>query len=82
MLPFKVMKKAVESEDNYLKYMYEFLNDKVEDVRTGNAEEGMDIMGQLVRSSYGDKLSNGSGKKDAKAFTLTDAEIVSNAFSK
>ncbi|RYP43249.1 hypothetical protein DL768_010018 [Monosporascus sp. mg162] len=85
IVPYKRAKKAVESENNYLKYMYEFLHDKVEDVCTGNAEEGMDIMGQLVRTSYGDKPANGStaatgNKKGATPFALSDAEIVSNAF--
>ncbi|RYO73973.1 hypothetical protein DL766_006226 [Monosporascus sp. MC13-8B] len=85
ILPYKRAKMAVESESNYLKYMYEFLHDKIEDVRTGNAEEGMDIMGQLVRTSYGDKPTNGSTtatgtKKEATPPALSDAEIIGNAF--
>ena len=71
----------MESENNYVKYMNEFLQDKIEDVRTGNAEEGMDIMGQLVRTSYGDKSSSGS-RKEASKVELPDSEIIGNAFSK
>ena len=84
----QVGKKAVESENNYVQYMNEFLQDKIEDVRKGNAEEGMDIMGQLVRTSYGDSsatAANGHGgggsRKEAKV-ALPDSEIIGNAFSK
>jgi cytochrome P450 len=62
--------------------MDEFLRDKIDDVKKGNSEEGMDIMGQLVRTSYGDNGADGSkgSKKDGKMASLTDAEIIGNAF--
>lgn len=68
------------AQDNYLKYMDEFLHDKIEDVKKGNSEEGMDIMGQLVRTSYGDTNGSGGSKKDAKLLALSDSEIIGNAF--
>jgi cytochrome P450 len=60
--------------------MDEFLHDKIEEARSGDApREGMDIMGQLVQSKYGAKASkegggSGSGPK------LEDSDIIGNAF--
>jgi cytochrome P450 len=63
-----------------LKYMDEFLHDKIEDVKKGNSDKGMDIMGQLVRTSYGDTDGSSGSKKDAKLRALSDSEIIGNAF--
>ena len=74
-LPFELTRKAWEAKDNYRKYMDEFLADKIDEVRIGDREKvGMDIMGELVRSSYGEKESKTTATK------LTDGEIISNAF--
>ncbi|ORY68771.1 cytochrome P450 [Pseudomassariella vexata] len=70
-LPFKKTKEAAEAQNNCMGFMHEFLHDKIDDVNQGNKEVGMDIMGQLVRTSYGEK---------AKGATLTDSEIIGNAF--
>lgn len=80
LLPFKTTKKALDAEKNYLKFMQEFLQDKIEDVnKEGKQNAGMDIMGQLVRTSYGDKQSSTKGKSN-EVLGLTDDEIIGNAF--
>ncbi|TPX10766.1 uncharacterized protein E0L32_008335 [Thyridium curvatum] len=73
ILPFKAVKEAAEADMNYRQYMKEFLADKIEDVRRGDrGEGGMDIMGQLVRTKYGDK----TGKEP----DFDDDDIIGNAF--
>jgi cytochrome P450 len=71
LLPFKKVKKAVLSYDEYVTYMNELLDEKIEDARNGDHIEGMDLMGQLAKSCFG------TDNKDA---TLTREEIISNAF--
>ncbi|KAK8005357.1 cytochrome P450 [Apiospora arundinis] len=78
-LPFKTTKDAAEAEDNFVKYLDEFLHDKIDDVKNGDKEVGMDIMGQLVRTSYGEGQV-GNEKKGSKLPKLTDKEITGNAF--
>lgn len=74
LLPFKWAKVATEAKDEYLSYMDEFIQDKVAEVRSGEqVKEGMDIMGQLVRSRYGKSSSEDGGK-------LSDSDIIGNAF--
>ncbi|KAK0720776.1 cytochrome P450 [Lasiosphaeris hirsuta] len=74
-LPFRFAREAATAKENYYKYMKEFLHDKIEQVRRGDREqEGMDIMGQLVRSTYEEKEDKLNAPK------LTDDEIISNAF--
>lgn len=73
-LPFEFAKQAWSAKENYLKYMDEFLKSKADDIRKGVKEtEGMDIMGQLVRTSYATNLTKESAKLD-------DSEIIGNAF--
>ncbi|KAI2602085.1 cytochrome P450 [Hypoxylon sp. NC1633] len=85
IVPSKHAKQALEAESNFVGYMNEFLQEKIEDVRRGNNTEGLDIMGSLVRTSYGDNATNGSakagsGKKGPQVARLTDSEIIGNAF--
>ncbi|KAI1081094.1 cytochrome P450 [Whalleya microplaca] len=86
IVPSKRAKQALDAESNFVHYMNEFLQEKIEDVRQGNnSDKGLDIMGSLVRSSYSDKLEDasktgGSAKKDGKITTLKDSEIIGNAF--
>ncbi|KAK8099177.1 uncharacterized protein PG998_012418 [Apiospora kogelbergensis] len=79
-LPFKTTKDAAEAEDNFVKYLDEFLHDKIDDVKKGDKEVGMDIMGQLVRTSYGDRGASNEKKGSSKLLKLTDSEITGNAF--
>ncbi|KAK8073672.1 hypothetical protein PG994_004571 [Apiospora phragmitis] len=76
-LPFKATKVAAEAEDNFVKYLDEFLHDKIDDVKNGDKEIGMDIMGQLARTSYGEDTTS---KKGSKLPKLSDSEITGNAF--
>ncbi|KAI6090499.1 cytochrome P450 [Hypoxylon rubiginosum] len=85
IVPSKRAKVALEAESNFVGYLNEFLQDKIEDVRKGNNSEGLDIMGALVRTSYGDQPENGSattgsGKKGPQIARLSDSEIIGNAF--
>jgi cytochrome P450 len=75
-IPLPSLRSAKEARDNYLEYMQEFLQDKVEEVRRGDREKGMDIMGSLVATSYQDKQDKGKGK----GVQLDDSEIIGNAF--
>ncbi|KAI0199810.1 cytochrome P450 [Astrocystis sublimbata] len=74
-LPMRVLKEAKNAKQNYDAYMQEFLQEKVQDVRRGDKDIGMDIMGSLVATSYQDKQDG------AKAgVQLDDSEIIGNAF--
>jgi cytochrome P450 len=73
-LPFKWAKASWEAKENYVSYMDEFLQDKIEEVRAGyQPKDSMDLMGQLVRSKYGKSSGNGGSE-------LLDSDIVGNAF--
>ncbi|KAI2469433.1 cytochrome P450 [Annulohypoxylon bovei var. microspora] len=75
-IPSKSANLAAEAESNLVGYLNEFLQDKIEDVKKGdNAEQGLDIMGTLVRTSYGEKPANKS-----QIARLADSEIIGNAF--
>lgn len=81
ILPIESTKTAIRAETDFREYMNEFLQDKVEDVRKGEADMGMDLMGQLVSTSYGEKQADGTASgKGSRLPTLTDQEIVGNAF--
>ena len=72
ILPLKFAKDAWEAKENYVKYMDEFLQEKIEEVQNEERpKEGMDIMGQLVRSKYG---------KARDAAELSDSDIIGDAF--
>ncbi|RYP59499.1 hypothetical protein DL769_008504 [Monosporascus sp. CRB-8-3] len=81
-LPFKILRRAKEARNNFAKYMKEFLADKVEDVRQGDKDVGMDIMGSLVATSYHDERAKAetSESRGVASTQLTDAEIIGNAF--
>ncbi|KAI0020085.1 cytochrome P450 [Xylariomycetidae sp. FL0641] len=76
-IPMKAVKAAKRARDNYLQYMHEFIKDKAEDVREGDQEIGMDLMGSLVATSYQDKQAKTKAIRDTE---LTDSEIIGNAF--
>ncbi|KAI0109250.1 cytochrome P450 [Nemania sp. FL0031] len=73
-VPLRVFKEAKEARDNYNLYMEEFLREKVQDVRRGDKDIGMDIMGSLVATSYQDNQERKAG------IQLDDSEIIGNAF--
>ncbi|KAI0158168.1 cytochrome P450 [Xylariaceae sp. FL1272] len=75
ILPIERFRLAKEARDNYTQYMREFLSEKVEEIRKGDKEQGMDIMGSLCSTSYKDV----QGKTKA-GIQLDDSEIIGNAF--
>lgn len=85
-LPFQKTREAYESLINWRQYMNELLIQKVYEARQGQRGEGMDIMGTLVKSSYGEstterksslgRVENGESNK----ITLSDSDILGNAF--
>ncbi|TDZ39858.1 Cytochrome P450 3A1 [Colletotrichum spinosum] len=89
-LPFKYTKLAIESHDNYVQYIDEMMQDKIEDLQKGDhGEAGMDLMGQLVRSKYGKEGGELNGAingmvsgtaKESKIPQLSKSEITGNAF--
>ncbi|KAI1336888.1 cytochrome P450 [Xylariaceae sp. FL0016] len=81
IVPSKRAKQALEAEINFVGYLHEFLREKIEDVRRGHVnEQGMDIMGSLVRTTYGDEDATGAVKKGVQTRALSDDEIIGNAF--
>ncbi|PHH61927.1 hypothetical protein CDD81_7732 [Ophiocordyceps australis] len=80
--PAKRTKLASMAYLDYIKYMDELMEDKIEEARKGDhAEEGMDLMGHLARTSYG----TGGGQRDEaegkqRPVVLTRDEIIGNAF--
>lgn len=88
LLPFASAKVAADSRVDYEKYMEQLLEEKIGEARRGETpQEGMDLIGQLVRSSYEldeEKGSKGTGRANGevsnRAITLTREEITGNAF--
>ncbi|KAG9239645.1 cytochrome P450 monooxygenase-like protein [Amylocarpus encephaloides] len=71
-LPFQITKEAYESFINWRQYMNQIFAQKVSEAKAGRRSEGMDIMGSLVRSSY--------GKGESGKAILLDSDILGNAF--
>jgi cytochrome P450 len=63
-------------------YMDELFAMKVQEARRGESVEGMDLLGNLVRSSYSDAIpSPGRAEKgQVGSPTLSDSDILGNAF--
>ncbi|KAK0106956.1 hypothetical protein ONS95_003671 [Cadophora gregata] len=87
-LPFKSSQDAYQSYINWKQYMSELFAQKVEEAREGKHSGGLDIMGMLVRSSYGEskgaqgrKPSPGRAEKgEVGRPILSDSDILGNAF--
>ncbi|KJZ78718.1 hypothetical protein HIM_02109 [Hirsutella minnesotensis 3608] len=76
--PFRRTRESAVAYREYITYMDELMEGKVEEARKGGrAEEGMDLMGQLARATYGSQGSAGDGKQ---ATGLSREEIIGNAF--
>ncbi|KAF4625080.1 hypothetical protein G7Y89_g13089 [Cudoniella acicularis] len=56
-LPFQKVREAYDAFVNWRQYMNEMFAQKVKEVRQGEKSQGMDIMGILVKSSYGAVLN-------------------------
>jgi len=86
-IPIRSFNVTHESFANFKQYINEMLEEKVKQTREGKATKGMDILGALVRSSYGTSEPNSRQGSPARAEkgsidkpVLTDAEILGNAF--
>ncbi|CZS98571.1 hypothetical protein WAI453_005726 [Rhynchosporium graminicola] len=87
-LPLKRARVAYNSYNNWSQYMDELFAQKIEEARKGTQTEGIDIMGMLVRSSYGGtadipgrKASPGQAEMERAAKPiLADSDILGNAF--
>ena len=84
LLPFKITRLTEDSRRDYLKYMNELIDDKLVEIRKGNSsKEGMDLIGQLVRSAYkSDSLDSSARMQNEKSDKqgLTREEIIGNGF--
>ncbi|KAK6358584.1 hypothetical protein TWF730_007910 [Orbilia blumenaviensis] len=84
--PFKWARKAAEASLEYQTYMNELFIEKRKEAIAGEKADGMDIMGALVKNSYGPETRLGEKMKqttingDVERLALTDSEILGNAF--
>ncbi|TVY93778.1 Cytochrome P450 [Lachnellula willkommii] len=74
-IPMHSAREAYESFINWRQYMHELFDQKVKETREGLKTEGMDILGSLVKSSYGD-----SSREKGERPVLSDSDILGNAF--
>lgn len=78
-MPHKPLREAVASHDDYTKFIDELLDLKIHETTQGKPPaEGMDLMGQLVRSAYEAKPDGNPQAKQAPV--LGRSEIKGNAF--
>lgn len=71
VLPSARARRSADAYAEYVKYMDEIMEDKLDEARAGDrADEGMDLMVHLARTAY----------RSADAPVLTRDEIMSNAF--
>ncbi|EWC46304.1 hypothetical protein DRE_04475 [Drechslerella stenobrocha 248] len=82
ILPFKRARDAAEAALEYENYMNELFAEKKREAIAGEKAEGMDIMGALVKNSYGpeNRVNRATTQGDAERQALTDSEILGNAF--
>ncbi|KAG5980678.1 hypothetical protein E4U55_003778 [Claviceps digitariae] len=87
LLPLKKARIAAAAHEDYLKYLDDMLNEKIEAVKRGSqVKEGMDLMGALVQGAFsaeGEKEEKPQGygmNTTMKAPVLSRDEILGNAF--
>ncbi|KPM43107.1 hypothetical protein AK830_g3449 [Neonectria ditissima] len=78
LVPHKTAQLAADSYADWSKYMRELLDEKIEQAGHGDRVEGMDLMGQLVRSSFG--VGHKGGEAVPKKGSLSRSDILGNAF--
>lgn len=79
---------AADAHEDFNKYVQELMDEKIDEARRGEHVEGMDLMGQLVRSSYGvrnenkeaDEALGHNDEKTLKAPSLSRSDIIGNTF--
>ncbi|KAK6334029.1 hypothetical protein TWF696_002537 [Orbilia brochopaga] len=84
--PFQWARNAAQAAAEYEAYMDELFAEKKREAIAGEKADGMDIMGALVKNSYGPE-SRSNAQSNAKStpgdierLTLSDSEILGNAF--
>ncbi|KAL9602078.1 MAG: hypothetical protein Q9219_002074 [cf. Caloplaca sp. 3 TL-2023] len=82
LLPFRGLQTAYNSYIEWGKYLQELFDNKKRDIATGEAQEGMDLMGFLLRGAgvTPESLKQPSTEKTRPKQALSDAEIMGNAF--
>lgn len=85
ILPFKGIQTAYTAYIEWGKYLEELFDAKKHDIAsgaTGKPQEGMDLMGFLLKGTgtTSQSLNNGSPDKSPSKPALSDAEIKGNAF--
>jgi len=81
-LPSKSAHEALEAYRNWSRYMQDLLNRKIDQVRSGENVEGMDLMGSLVGSAYGQEPNptEKHGQSITSKGVLSESHILGNAF--
>jgi cytochrome P450 len=83
LVPIKSFQKSYESLVNWRQYMKELMAMKIEEARAGEKSAGMDILGALVKSSYGKGKEVDEEmleKEQTGQAILSDSDILGNAF--
>lgn len=78
LIPLSKTQLAADAHEDWCNYLQELMDEKIEEARNGERVEGMDLMGQLVRSSY--RVESGTGEAIPKQGALSRDEILGNAF--
>ncbi|KAL8684182.1 MAG: hypothetical protein Q9224_006540, partial [Gallowayella concinna] len=80
-LPFKGTKRSYTAYIEWGKHLRALFNNKKDDIATGKAQEGMDLMGFLLKGAgvTPDSVNQTSSKSESKPL-LSDTEIMGNAF--
>jgi cytochrome P450 len=79
-MPFKRTQTATKSSEEFGKYMQELMDEKITEARRGEHIDGMDLMGRLVRSSYGTDVGPQQQGKGLNKGALSRDDIRGNTF--
>ncbi|KAF5026179.1 hypothetical protein F66182_1743 [Fusarium sp. NRRL 66182] len=80
MVPLEKAQLATDSYEDFGKYMQELMDEKTKEAQLGERIDGMDLMGQLVRSSYETSTDGGQQGMSPRKGALSREEIQGNAF--
>ncbi|KAL5629717.1 hypothetical protein BROUX41_001323 [Berkeleyomyces rouxiae] len=88
LLPFKVVKLASAAKNNYLQYMNEMVDERLDDIRNDvqrDENQGMDLVGHLARKyTEGEKAADMQQQKkatpDHKGLCFSRSDILGNIF--
>ncbi|KAF9770393.1 hypothetical protein IL306_012078 [Fusarium sp. DS 682] len=80
LMPFKKTQTAAKSFEEFGKYMQELMDEKITEAGRGERIDGMDLMGRLVRSSYGSGLGPHQQNRELNNGVLSRNDIRGNTF--